>query len=236
MDMEKTGQFLAALRKSRGLTQQEVADRLGVSDKTVSKWECGNGLPDITGIPAIAELFEVTADEILRGERIIKEQTEQEWRKTEEQANYYIANVCRQIKARLSGICVSMVLILLAALYFMNKHSAPYVYLIMLACCGYDALIWALQSAAVNNLRRSGIARKYQAGIDRINNVVRLSRISLFCVLYVSALCLSLFLTLIGFGGITPALTWNQSFYHGLAAIVSVTGLLVNINFNKTIG
>lgn len=64
------GDFLAILRKSKGLTQQEVADRLGVSNKTVSSWETGASCPDISMLPAIAELFEVTCDELLRGERI----------------------------------------------------------------------------------------------------------------------------------------------------------------------
>lgn len=75
MDAAKTGQFIADLRKSRGFTQQDVADRLGITDKTVSKWECGNGYPDITIIPALAELFQVTADELLLGERIVKEES-----------------------------------------------------------------------------------------------------------------------------------------------------------------
>jgi transcriptional regulator with XRE-family HTH domain len=64
------GGFIAALRKSRGMTQQEVADRLNVSNKTISKWERDEGYPEITIIPALAELFGVTSDEILRGERI----------------------------------------------------------------------------------------------------------------------------------------------------------------------
>ena len=64
------GEFIAALRKSSGCTQQEVADRLGVSNKTVSSWETGASCPDISMLPAIAELFGVTCDELLRGERI----------------------------------------------------------------------------------------------------------------------------------------------------------------------
>lgn len=46
MDMEKTGTYLASLRRGRDMTQQQVADILGVSNKTVSKWESGAGLPD----------------------------------------------------------------------------------------------------------------------------------------------------------------------------------------------
>lgn len=68
MNMEKTGAYLASLRKGRDMTQQQVADILGVSNKTVSKWESGAGLPDIGALPALAALYGVTADDILAGE------------------------------------------------------------------------------------------------------------------------------------------------------------------------
>ena len=70
MDAKKTGAYLAVLRKTEGMTQQAVADRLGVSNKTVSKWESGGGFPDITVLPALAELYGVTADDILAGESL----------------------------------------------------------------------------------------------------------------------------------------------------------------------
>ena len=73
MDTMKTGSYLAALRKDAGMTQQEAADRLGVSNKTISKWENGGGLPDITVLPALAELYGVTVDEILAGQRLGRE-------------------------------------------------------------------------------------------------------------------------------------------------------------------
>ncbi|MCD7944121.1 MAG: helix-turn-helix domain-containing protein [Clostridia bacterium] len=63
------GDFLAAMRKSKGYTQQEVADRLMISNKTVSSWERGASCPDISMLPAIAELYGVTCDEIIAGER-----------------------------------------------------------------------------------------------------------------------------------------------------------------------
>lgn len=68
MNVEKTGAYLASLRKGRDMTQQQVADILGVSNKTVSKWESGAGLPDIGALPALAALYGVTADDILAGE------------------------------------------------------------------------------------------------------------------------------------------------------------------------
>ena len=70
MDVNKTGEFLAALRKSQGYTQQEVADHLNISNKTISKWEQGKGYPDLTMLPVLAEFYRVTVDEILAGEKI----------------------------------------------------------------------------------------------------------------------------------------------------------------------
>ena len=70
MDAIKTGAYLAALRHERGMTQQDAAEYLHLSNKTVSKWESGGGLPDITVLPALAELYGVTADDILAGETL----------------------------------------------------------------------------------------------------------------------------------------------------------------------
>ena len=70
MDTIKTGSYLAALRKNAGMTQQEAADRLSISNKTISKWESGGGFPDIAILPALAELYGVTADDILAGETV----------------------------------------------------------------------------------------------------------------------------------------------------------------------
>ena len=69
MEKQTIGQFLSALRRSNGFTQQEVAEKLGVSNKTVSCWERDSYSPDISVIPAIAELYGVTCDEILRAKR-----------------------------------------------------------------------------------------------------------------------------------------------------------------------
>ena len=76
MDTVKIGEFLKALRKSKGYTQQEVAEALYVTQKTVSRWENGEGIPDINIIVSVAEFYEVTVDELLKGERKNKEQAE----------------------------------------------------------------------------------------------------------------------------------------------------------------
>lgn len=69
MEKKTIGGFIAALRKANGMTQKDLAERLNVSDKTVSRWERDDGAPDLAVIPVIAEIFDVTCDELLRGER-----------------------------------------------------------------------------------------------------------------------------------------------------------------------
>ena len=69
MEKKTFGIFLAALRKANGLTQKELADQLNVSDKAISRWERDESLPDVSLLPVIADIFDVTVDELLRGER-----------------------------------------------------------------------------------------------------------------------------------------------------------------------
>lgn len=70
MEKKSIGIFICTLRKANGLTQQDLADRLHVSNKTVSRWERDESSPELALVPVIAELFGVTSDELLRGERI----------------------------------------------------------------------------------------------------------------------------------------------------------------------
>ena len=63
------GDFLYELRKEKGLTQSEVAERLGVTNKAVGKWETGETFPETAQLLPLSDLFGVTVDELLRGER-----------------------------------------------------------------------------------------------------------------------------------------------------------------------
>lgn len=69
MTKKTIGSFLAALRRAQGMTQQELADKLNISNKSVSRWERDECAPDLILIPVIADIFGVTSDELLRGER-----------------------------------------------------------------------------------------------------------------------------------------------------------------------
>ena len=71
MDQIKIGTFLRQLRKENGLTQEQLAEKLGVTNRSVSRWENGVNMPDFDLVIEIADLFDITIDEFLYGERKI---------------------------------------------------------------------------------------------------------------------------------------------------------------------
>ena len=70
MNQIKIGKFISACRKAKGLTQQDLADKLGLTAKAVSKWECGKGLPDVSLYETICQELGITLNEFFAGERI----------------------------------------------------------------------------------------------------------------------------------------------------------------------
>ena len=68
MEKKTIGKFISVLRKSNGMTQKELGERLFVSDKTVSRWECDECTPELSLVPSIAEIFGVTTDVIRTAE------------------------------------------------------------------------------------------------------------------------------------------------------------------------
>lgn len=70
MDQIRIGKFIAAARKARGMTQKQLAERLLISDKTVSKWERGKGLPEVGLMLPLCEALQITVNDLLSGEKI----------------------------------------------------------------------------------------------------------------------------------------------------------------------
>lgn len=70
MDQIKIGKFIAEMRKEQNLTQIDLAEQLGVSNKTISKWECGNGMPDYALMENLCEILKINVNELLSGEHL----------------------------------------------------------------------------------------------------------------------------------------------------------------------
>ncbi len=92
MEKQTIGSFIAALRKANGMTQKQLAEKLNVSDKSVSRWERDECAPDLSLIPVIAEIFDITSDELLRGQRTsgVTAPTKYEQQKTDKQLKHIL--------------------------------------------------------------------------------------------------------------------------------------------------
>ena len=78
MDLKIIGNFIKSQRKEKGLTQVELAAKLSVSEKTISKWECGYGFPDTTLILPLCKELDITANELLSGKKLSSEEYQTE--------------------------------------------------------------------------------------------------------------------------------------------------------------
>ena len=122
MEKKTMGGFLAALRRASGMTQKELAERLSVSDKSVSRWERDDGAPDLSLIPVIAEVFGVTCDELLRGERAAgEEQSAQPSPKGEQRKKHLLAASLSRFRSR---CCIALALAAAGFLVAMACNSA----------------------------------------------------------------------------------------------------------------
>ena len=88
MDQIKTGAFLKELRREKGITQEQLAEELGVSGRTISRWETGSNMPDISLLVEIAGFFDVSIPEIIKGERKSEEMKEEEKEIAETMSDY----------------------------------------------------------------------------------------------------------------------------------------------------
>ena len=105
MDQKKIGKFLKELRKEKGITQEEFAEMLNVSGRTVSRWETGTNMPDISLLVDIAEIFDVGIPEIINGERK-SEIMEKEVKETVLSLSDYAEAINKKIKGRLLVLTV----------------------------------------------------------------------------------------------------------------------------------
>ena len=73
MDTQKVGKFLKELRKQNNMTQEQLGEKIGVTNKTVSRWETGNYMPPIECLRLLSDIYDVSINEILAGERLSEE-------------------------------------------------------------------------------------------------------------------------------------------------------------------
>lgn len=99
MDQIKVGAFLKHLRKEKGITQEKLSEELGVSGRTISRWETGKNMPDISLLVEIAEFFDVSIPEIIKGERKSEDMKEEEKEVAETMSDYAKAEKEQLVKS-----------------------------------------------------------------------------------------------------------------------------------------
>ena len=135
MDQMKIGAFLKTLRKEKNLTQEQAAEQLGVSSRTVSRWETGTNMPDISLLLEIAELYGVSIPELIDGERKsgeMKEEAKEVAGRMSDYAETEKTTILKNITTEsLLGVCalvVQMVLELLGIRSFSQLTEVVFLY------------------------------------------------------------------------------------------------------------
>lgn len=103
MNQYISGELLKELREQRGITQLDLANEIGVSDKTISKWETGKGLPDITLLEPLSKALHTSVAELLTGEQIVNRNISGNMLKS----NYYVCPICGNVIHSLGEALVS---------------------------------------------------------------------------------------------------------------------------------
>ncbi len=125
MDYQKTGDLIANLRKEKGLTQKELADKLGITDRAVSKWERGLGSPDISLLDDLSRILDISILEILKGRKLDRDEIVNN-ESIIESMNYSKENLKYRFKKYFNLICVGIILIIGAMLLIDNFKSMYY--------------------------------------------------------------------------------------------------------------
>lgn len=124
MDQQKIGRFIALCRKEQRLTQAQLAEKLNVTDKAVSKWETGRGLPDVSLYRELCSILGISLNEFFAGERIPAEEIET---RSEENLLTVAADAQRERRRTLQGsiLCGTGLGMLLVALAVLEKFARP---------------------------------------------------------------------------------------------------------------
>ena len=118
MDQITIGKFIASERKRKGYTQKQLAEILGISDKTISKWERGNGFPEVSLLLPLCNELDITVNELLSGERV----SEEEYRKKAEENMVNLVKEAQESKKKiiLSAMVAGLALISALPLFLLS--------------------------------------------------------------------------------------------------------------------
>lgn len=150
MHAENIGALIAQIRKEKGLTQKELAEKLHISDKTVSKWETGRGAPDISSLESLSETLGISVSELLAGKRLPPEQV------LEHSDKVLVKTMRRFRKIWLIFLLVGIGLLVISAAVFFGYHY----------CTTTDGENTEELEMLVADFAQNGMATQAQLGAD----------------------------------------------------------------------
>ena len=125
MDTKKIGKFISENRKRKGLTQEQLGNILGVSNKTISRWENGNYMPDLSLLIPLSEALDITLNELLNGKYITEDKIMETTEKSLKNTINYSKNMLVQEKRKISiGIMIFGAFLCFAAFAILDKESS----------------------------------------------------------------------------------------------------------------
>jgi transcriptional regulator with XRE-family HTH domain len=152
MDQIKIGKFIAETRKSQKLTQRQLADALSISDKTVSKWECGKGLPEVSLMLPLCDTLRITVNDLLSGEKIF----EADYQKKAEKIIMDLMKENEENKKRmaLSVICGVITIIAVCALTVIASYiSMPTIVRVLIIAFAVATAVAGIGAACVLEIK-----------------------------------------------------------------------------------
>ena len=176
MDQIKIGEFLKELRKEKGLTQEQLAEQFNVSRRSVSRWETGKNMPDISLLVEIAEFYDTSIPEIINGERKSEKMNEEVKEVAETMSNYAGAekeSILKNIRGlSLIGLLALMVYFLLDVTgVFENNHLLEYLYVYSEAMIYVTVLLIPLYTTGLlGKIQRKSMNSKF----DNLPRIVRI--------------------------------------------------------------
>ena len=148
MNQERIGKFIADCRKKKKLTQEELAQKLGITAKAVSKWECGRGLPDVSLYKDLCNILGITLNEFFIGEKIkeekFKEQADNNLFSALENSSFTLKEKIKYYgdkwdKEHFFELTITMLIIVIFIIYgFIMDNGIQYIFIVI----GFTYGIW----------------------------------------------------------------------------------------------
>lgn len=127
MNQYKIGKFIAKLRKEKKLTQEELAEKLNVNNRTISRWENGNYMPDIASLKSLSEILEVSLSELLNGERLDQEEISKKAEETVENTLILSDNLIKKNKQKMLKIFFTIIIsiiFVISIIFLINNYKS----------------------------------------------------------------------------------------------------------------